>query len=207
MGSGRWTSGSFEEYNRSRGRKIDSAGKIAGAYRNQDIFLSRKLDPMLDPKNVKMLTAHRVFSEAELHSRCEIMLENYCKSVVIEANTMIRMARSLIAPAVEEYAADVAGRASVKMTAVPGLSCRYEKELIEKLSDLTEEIDRKAAELETAVSALQAAEDFIREAAAVRDGVLVKMDELRDPCDRAELLTAKKYWPFPTYADLLFSDI
>ena len=162
---------------------------------------------LLDPKNVKMLTAHRVFSEAELHSRCEIMLENYCKSVVIEANTMIRMARSLIAPAVEEYAADVAGRASVKMTAVPGLSCRYEKELIEKLSDLTEEIDRKAAELETAVSALQAAEDIIREAAAVKDGVLVKMDELRDPCDRAELLTAKKYWPFPTYADLLFSDI
>ena len=162
---------------------------------------------LLDPKNVEMLTAHHVFSEAELHSRCEIMLENYCKSVVIEANTMIRMARSLIAPAVEEYAADVAGRASVKMTAVSGLSCRYEKELIEKLSALTEEIDRKAEELEMAVSALHAAEDIIREAASVRDGVLVKMDELRDPCDRAELLTAKKYWPFPTYADLLFSDI
>ena len=162
---------------------------------------------LLDAKNVKMLTAHKVFSEAELHSRCEIMLENYCKSVAIEARTMIRMARSLIMPAIETYTADVALRASAKMAVVPDISCRYERELIGKLACLTEEIDLAADALETAVSGLKDAGDIISEAALVRDRVLVQMKALREPCDRAELLTAKKYWPFPTYADLLFSDM
>ena len=58
---------------------------------------------LLDKKNVDMLTAHKVFSVAELKSRCDIMLENYCKTVVIEANTMISMAKTQIAPAVDAY--------------------------------------------------------------------------------------------------------
>ena len=120
---------------------------------------------------------------------------------------MIRMARSLIMPAIETYTADVALRASAKMAVVPDISCRYERELIGKLACLTEEIDLAADALETAVSGLKDAGDIISEAALVRDRVLVQMKALREPCDRAELLTAKKYWPFPTYADLLFSDM
>ena len=74
-----------------------------------------------------------------------------------------------------------------------------------KLSELTDRITEKTDELEEAVLGLQDAEDIIAESVLIRDTVLPKMSELRIPCDRAELLTAKSYWPFPTYGDILFS--
>lgn len=73
---------------------------------------------LLDKKNVDMLTSHRVFSEAELKSRCEITLDNYCKTVVIEANTMVEMARCEIAPAVEAYVQEIAKTAAIKESGV-----------------------------------------------------------------------------------------
>ena len=101
---------------------------------------------LLDKKNVDMLTSHGVFSEAELRSRYEITLENYCKTVVIEANTMVDMARTQIAPAVEAYAMDVAKAAAAKKAVAPSLACTYETELIQKLSALTDRIAMKIAE-------------------------------------------------------------
>ena len=159
---------------------------------------------LLDPKNVKMLTSLGVFTEDELRSRRDIMLENYCKSVTIEANTMANMARTEIVPAIEAYAADVAKAASAKKVVSPALTCGYEAGLVEKLSGLIDEIQEKTDELETAVVALYDAEDIVAESAMIRDQVLPVMSELRVPCDKAELLVAKSYWPFPTYADLLF---
>ena len=160
---------------------------------------------LLDAKNVKMLTSHGVFSEAELKSRCDIMLENYCKTVVIEANTMVDMAKTQIAPAVEEYIVELAKAVSAKKSVDAGLACCYESGLIKKLSALTERIAIKTEELENALIELHHAEDSVMEANMIRDVVLVKMGELRLACDEAETVTAKKYWPFPTYGDLLFS--
>ncbi len=159
---------------------------------------------LLDPKNVRMLTAHGVFSEAELRSRCEIMLENYCKSVIIEARTMTDMAKTLIAPAVEAYSADIARSAEAKKAVSAEIPCRYETELVKKLSALLDEITERTADLEKAVLDLDQAGGTIEEAERIRDTVLPKMCELRIPCDTAETMTAKRYWPFPTYADLLF---
>ena len=159
---------------------------------------------LLDKKNVDMLTSLGVFTVEELRSRCDIMLENYCKSVVIEANTMVDMARTQIAPAIESYACDVAKAASAKKAIASDLACGYEAGLVKKLSQLIDEISEKTDELEEAVLALDGADGIIEESAAIRDTVLPKMTELRVPCDKAELLTAKSYWPFPTYADLLF---
>ena len=159
---------------------------------------------LLDKKNVDMLTSHGVFSEAELRSRYEITLENYCKTVVIEANTMVDMARTQIAPAVEAYAMDVAKAAAAKKAVAPSLACTYETELIQKLSALTDRIAMKIEELQDALLELQKAEDIGAEAEAIRDRVLPKMGELRLPCDEAETLTAKSYWPYPSYGDLLF---
>ncbi|MBP3705233.1 MAG: glutamine synthetase type III, partial [Clostridia bacterium] len=159
---------------------------------------------LLDKKNVQMLTAHGVYSEAELRSRYEIMLENYCKTVVIEANTMVDMAKTQIAPAVEAYTAQVAGSAAAKKSLVPGLVCGYETGVVTKLSALTDRIAEKTAELEEALLSLGKAEDIGTEAETIRDSVLMKMGELRVACDEAETLTAKSCWPFPTYADLLF---
>ena len=159
---------------------------------------------LLDKKNVDMLTAHKVYSEAELKSRCEIMLENYCKTIVIEANTMIDMAKTQIAPAVEAYTADVAKSASAKKALDSNLACTYETGLVRKLSTLTDRIALKLESLEQSLISLHGAEDVVAESELIRDKLLPAMSELRVVCDEAETLTAKSYWPFPTYADLLF---
>ena len=159
---------------------------------------------LLDEKNVKMLTSHKVFSEAELKSRCEIMLENYCKSVLIEAGTMVDMARTQIAPAIENYTLKLAQTAAAKKALDAGIACSYETELVKKLSALTDSIAVKVKELEDAIVSLHKAENITAQSYVVRDSILPKMNELRIPCDEAETLTAKSYWPFPTYGDLLF---
>ena len=160
---------------------------------------------LLDKKNVDMLTSHKVFTEAELRSRCEIMLENYCKTVTIEANTMVSMARTQIAPAVESFAADTAGNALTKKSLDPDIKCSGEIELVKKLSALSDSIREKVKELEDTLLSIKGAADIIQESALIRDNVLSKMCELRIVCDEAETLTAKDYWPFPTYEDILFS--
>ena len=159
---------------------------------------------LLDEKNVRMLTSHKVFSEAELKSRCEIMLENYCKTVRIEANTMIDMAKTEIAPAVSAYVLELANTAAAKKAVDDSFSRSYETELMKKLVRLEDLIAAKTDELEEAVMKLQDAEDVAAESYMIRDAVLGKMGELRAACDEAETMTAKKYWPFPTYGDLLF---
>ena len=159
---------------------------------------------LLDGKNVELLTSHRVFTRAELESRYEVTLENYCKTIIIEANTMVDMARTEIVPAVEACVLDTARAAAAKKELVPGCSCEYEAGLVKRLSALVDQIAVRTAELEETVLALSAIGDIGAEAAAIRDKVLPKMGELRLPCDQAETITAKKYWPFPTYGDLLF---
>ena len=159
---------------------------------------------LLDKKNVDMLTSHKVFSEAELKSRYEIMLENYCKTIIIEANTMVDMAKTQIAPAVAAYAKEVAKTATTKKALDSTIACSYETGLVKRLSALTDIIAIKADELENALLDLHTAEDIGTEANAIRDTILAKMGELRVPCDEAETITAKKYWPYPTYGDLLF---
>ena len=158
----------------------------------------------LDEKNVRMLTAHKVFSVAELRSRCEIQLENYCKTVIIEANTMIDMARKQILPAVQGYAGELAETVAAKKNVVPDIACGYETGLIAKLSVLTDQIAGKTDKLEAALLELKGAADVTEEAYAIRDTVIGKMAALRAVADEAETITAEKYWPFPTYGELLF---
>ena len=160
---------------------------------------------ILDKKNVDMLTSHKVFTEAELKSRCEIMLENYCKTVTIEANTMVSMARTQIAPAIESFAADTAGNALTKKSLDPEIKCTGETELVKRLSALSDSIREKVKELEDTLLSIKGTTDIIQESALIRDNVLAKMCELRIVCDEAETITAKDYWPFPTYEDILFS--
>ena len=160
---------------------------------------------LLDKKNVDMLLGHKVFTIEELHSRCEIMLENYCKTVTIEANTMVDMAKTQIAPAVATFAADTARNAQAKKSIHPKLACAYETELVSRLSELTDTITAKVGELEEALLKLHDAEDVAAESIVIRDSVLPKMCELRVACDEAETITAKSYWPLPSYADILFS--
>ena len=143
-------------------------------------------------------------SESEIHSRYEITLENYCKTVTIEAMTMIDMTRKLILPAIEAYSASVAESLGAKLVVVPELSGKYEKEKLKTLSSLEDSIDASVSALESSLIRLRAIDDVTDSAFVIRDVILQKMAELRVACDEAETLTAKKYWPFPTYGDLLF---
>ena len=162
------------------------------------------LATVLEKKNVEMLTSLKIFSEAEIRSRYEICLENYCKTVNIEGLTMVDMARKEILPAVEAYLGDLSGTVAAKTAAVPGLACKYEKDLISRLSKLADEISDAASSLDTTLIRLKAIPDVTDAAYVIRDVVLQKMAELRVVCDEAESITADKYWPFPTYGDLLF---
>ena len=160
---------------------------------------------MIADKNVKMLTAHKIFSPAELHSRYEILLENYSKTVNIEALTMVDMARKEILPAVEGYTKSLAETLAAKKAAVAGLPCKYETATIAKLSELSDEIADATADLDSEIAKFQAIEDVTEAANDISDVILGKMDALRAVCDEAETITAKEFWPFPTYSDLLFS--
>ena len=157
---------------------------------------------LLLKKNMDMLIGQGVFSKAELVSRYEIMLENYCKTVIIEANTMVDMARKEILPAVETYIADLAGTACEKDAC--GIKPVFEKKLLKQLSEYTEEIDSRTDALEKLVGKIHAVSDVTKCAQKIRDELIPAMDVLRKVVDGAEQITAAKYWPFPTYGDLLF---
>ena len=156
-----------------------------------------------DKKNVDMLTSHGVFTEAEINSRCDIMLENYIKTVNIEAITMIDMARKEIIPAVSKFAADTAYAVSVKKS-VSKAACKYESGLVTELSELIDEMDAATTKLEKVVADFKKQEVIITASEFVRDKMLPAMDKLRAAADKAETLTAESYWPFPAYDKLLF---
>ena len=160
---------------------------------------------LLDEKNVDMLTRHGVFSRSELESRCEIMLENYCKTICIEARTMRSMAIKRIAPALEGYTAELSAIMNEKKKAIPELECSFEKEIITEMSGRT---DRIYSDVQKMVSVLDSlsGEDYFRDAEIIRDSLLPEMTRLREDSDAAERLTSKKFWPLPNYGLLLFGE-
>ena len=160
---------------------------------------------LLDQKNRDMLLAHKVFTETELHSRCEIMLENYCKTVNIEGHTMVDMVRKNYLPAIEGYMLTLAKTTSLMKSVSGNVKCGYGISTMEQLSKLTDRILDRVEILEAALEALHDCSDIISTSEAVRDEVIPKMEALRACVDEAEMLTPEKCWPFPSYGKLLFS--
>ena len=160
---------------------------------------------LLDQKNMEMLIRHKVFNEAEIHSRCEIMLENYCKTVNIEGLTMVDMVRKDYLPAIEEYLYTLSRAVDSMKSVNQNLKCRYEISTMEKLTDLTDNILTSVEELEKSLADLKNCKDIFETSAAIRDLVLPNMSTLRSYVDAAEMLTSAKYWPYPSYGKLLFS--
>ena len=160
---------------------------------------------LLDRKNRDMLMGQKVFTETELYSRCEIMLENYCKTVNIEGHTMADMVRKNYLPAIEGYLYSLAQTASLMKSVSDRVSCRYEITTLERLSELTDCIQERAEKLEGALDTLKTYSDVTRTSEAIRDDVLPAMAELRAYVDEAEMLVPESSWPFPSYGKLLFS--
>ena len=163
------------------------------------------LPHLLDEKNVALFKRHRVYSLTELAARCEALLENYCKTVQIEARTMLVIARQEILPAISGFTTKLAGAVLSKRAVAPAVPCAYETSRVTRLSVLTDAIDAEAAELERIAAETAAISSAALQAEAVRDKLRPAMRALRAACDEAETLTAAADWPFPTYAELLFS--
>ena len=157
-----------------------------------------------DDKNVKLFTKHNIFSEVEVVSRTDILLEEYSKTINIEAITMLHIASKEIIPAVVEYLNELCESASLKKSINPAFSSECEEGLIADVS-------AKESEMYKAVGALKAAlknvpsDNAQTSANYYRDVVIPAMADVRKPADELELLVGREYWPFPTYGDLLFS--
>jgi len=159
---------------------------------------------LLHEKNVELFTCHKVFSETELRSRFEILLENYCKIINIEALTMLDMVKKDILPAVSRYTGDLAGAAMSKKSFIACADCSYETETVERLSDLTGKVYTSTKTLEKAVDDLKSIQGAHETAKGFKDIVIPAMNELRKYVDELETITSAEYWPYPSYGDLLF---
>jgi glutamine synthetase len=155
------------------------------------------------PKNVKLFGEHGVMSEVEIRSRQDIFFENYSKIINIEALTMIEMAGRDIIPAVNRYMGDVATGANAKEKLLPG-SCAVERDIVQKLSDLTYKAYHVLAKLEASERIAASIPDNVARAEAYRDTVIPSMNRLREFVDEMETLTSSEYWPLPSYGDMMF---
>ena len=156
-------------------------------------------------KNIDLFTKHKIFTAAEMHSRYEILLDNYCKTLNIEALTMIDMAKKQILPAVFSYLKDLSGTAAQKKAISADISCEPEESLIRKISSLAACFYKKTEALESALLDAKNFEgDLQKEADHYKGDVFTAMQEMRLSADELETLLGKSYWPFPSYSDLLF---
>ena len=154
-------------------------------------------------KNVELFARHRVYTEIELAARYKMKLDNYCKVLHIEALTMLDMARQDILPAVSAFAKELCDTATAKNAL--GVEAVYETETAARVSKLTTEVLTGVRTLEKASDDAEELADVLTRACAYKDNVLSAMSALRESVDELETLTARKYWPYPNYGDLLFS--
>ncbi len=156
-------------------------------------------------KNIDLFTKHKIFTAAEMHSRYEILLDNYCKTLNIEALTMIDMAKKQILPAVFSYLKDLSSTATQKKAISADIPCEPEESLIRKISSLAACFYKKTEALESALLDAKNFEgDLQKEADHYKGDVFTAMQEMRLSADELETLLGKSYWPFPSYSDLLF---
>ena len=154
-------------------------------------------------KNVELFARHRVYTEIELAARYKMKLDNYCKVLRIEALTMLDMARQDILPAVSAFAKELCDTAAAKNAL--GVEAVYETETAARVSRLTTAVLNEVRTLDKASNDAEELTDVYTRACAYRDNVLGAMSALRESVDELETLTAKSYWPYPNYGDLLFS--
>ena len=156
----------------------------------------------LAQKNVDVFSKYGVYTEAELQSRVEILLDEYCKTLNIEALTMIDMAKKEILPAAAKYIKDIAKTAELAKSC--GAETVFEEETVKEISALVTEMYKALGTLEADVQKVHSIEDTQEMANYFHDTIFADMGALRVPADKIETLVGKEYWPYPTYSDLLF---
>ena len=154
--------------------------------------------------NIKLFEKHGVFSETEIHSRYEILLEGYCKTINIEALTMVEMVQKEIIPGTVKYISALADVAVSKAKISESVTSYMEKDMITKLSALCDNLYKKVNQLQNAIMDTKDYEDSLELAKYYRNTVFADMNEVRAIADEIEPLVAKEYWPFPTYGEMLY---
>ena len=163
------------------------------------------LKHFMDEKNVRLFTEYKVFSETEMHSRCEIMLENYCKIVGIEAQTMTQMIRADILPCATKYRKSLADAINAMRCADADITPLYEQEQLKNMSMLSNEIYKGLLHLDRALCSARSAENTAVAADIYKDEVIPSMNNLRAHVDAMETDIAWEFWPYPSYGEMLFS--
>ena len=157
----------------------------------------------LKEKNVKLFTEHKVLSETEMKSRYEIMLENYSKTINIEALTMIDMVKKDILPAISKFIDSLATTSAKRSKILPNFEGGYEAEEMEKLSSLEKSIYSKVNDLEKLLIDVDS-QDSLKTAEYYRFTIFSAMQSLRVDVDMAERSTSSEVWPYPSYGEMLF---
>lgn len=158
----------------------------------------------LHEKNMKLFISHKVYSETEMRARYEILSENYCKIINIEALTMIDMAKKDILPAVSKYSHELSDTVIAK-AACGDIESGYEKELLAKVSKLNTAAYKKTEKLEQAVLKAKEISETQELSMYYKDAVFAAMSELRITVDELETVVPADIWPYPSYGDMLFS--
>ena len=158
-----------------------------------------------DEKNVKLFTKHKIYTEVEMQSRQDIILETYAKTINIEALTASDMVKRDILPAVSSYVAELASGVATKKAISDDIPCEAELDIIKRLSGLQDCAYKKLAALDNAIIGVkEVGEDPIEVATYYKDSVITAMTELRAVVDEMETLVSSVYWPYPSYGDLMF---
>ena len=165
------------------------------------------LPHFIDEKNEKLLTSHHIFTDAELHSRYEIKMENYVKTLHIEANTLVEIIQKDLLPSITTYMEKLAQTASLKKSVVPDISVSTEASLLSRLTELAETMtkDLETLKADTAMAEYEVGKDLLKSAKLYQSVVLTDMEKVRVSADAAEALIPDSILPYPTYGKLLFS--
>ena len=157
------------------------------------------------PKNIELLTRQGVYTYEEIMSRHDIHIEQYCKVIHIEAATLVDIVQHGIINAVSEYEAKLCDAIIAKYSAIPGSTHQVETSLVNALCILNDELLEKTVELKTAIETVSPSASPEELLDYYHNQVEKKTEAVRAVVDKLELLTASKYWPYPTFTELLFS--
>ena len=165
------------------------------------------LPHFIDEKNAKLLTSHHIFTDAELHSRYEIKLDNYVKTLHIEAGTLAEIIQKDLLPSITTYMEKIAQTAALKKSVVPDISVSAEASLLTQLTELSETMtkDLETLKKDTAMAEYETGKDLLKSAKLYQSVVLSDMEKVRASADAAEVLIPDSILPYPTYGKLLFS--
>lgn len=162
------------------------------------------LPRFLDEKNIQLFLKHKVHTQTEIEARYKIQMEDYCKVLNIEVMTMLEMVKREISPAVINFTKDVADSALSVKSLLGEEWAKTQIDLVKTLSALTDVLTNTTAKLESTIGKIKDYDDVTECAKFYTSAVIPAMNDVRQIADKLETIVGSKYWPFPTYADLLF---